>query len=258
MCRTGTSGEGMPQVWYRGRKAGRTLPISATLLRAALGVVFIGLVVAVNASAAQAGDDGSADQASAWSKFMQTLGLKKPPDADEDIKYTERSPLVVPPTRDLPAPAAGPASAADWPKDPKHKKHAKAKPAPVVTTATPMVNPNPPFEKKTWYNPASWFNKEEYANFTGEPARVNLTDPPTGYRTPSPYQPYGIGPEDRKTKKKTAADGTPIQTGSQTATSAPAPAATQPAAPAATQPAASAAPQPGAPTVLQPQSEAGK
>lgn len=33
----------------------------------------------------------------------------------------------------------------------------------------------------------------EIANFTGEPPRNALTDPPPGYQTPSPDQPYGAG-----------------------------------------------------------------
>ena len=36
-------------------------------------------------------------------------------------------------------------------------------------------------------------SKEEYAKFTGEPPRSSLTEPPPGYRTPSPAQPYGVG-----------------------------------------------------------------
>ena len=36
-------------------------------------------------------------------------------------------------------------------------------------------------------------NDEEAARFTGEPPRVSLTDPPPGYQTPSPDQPYGLG-----------------------------------------------------------------
>ena len=36
-------------------------------------------------------------------------------------------------------------------------------------------------------------SKEEYAKFTGEPPRSSLTEPPVGYRTPSPTQPYGVG-----------------------------------------------------------------
>jgi hypothetical protein len=35
--------------------------------------------------------------------------------------------------------------------------------------------------------------KEETAKFTGEPPRGSLTDPPPGYQTPSPDQPYGLG-----------------------------------------------------------------
>lgn len=34
--------------------------------------------------------------------------------------------------------------------------------------------------------------KEEQAKFTGEPPRTSLTDPPPGYQTPSPDQPYGL------------------------------------------------------------------
>ena len=37
--------------------------------------------------------------------------------------------------------------------------------------------------------------KEEYKTFTGEQPRASLIEPPTGYRTPSPYQPYGVGKE---------------------------------------------------------------
>jgi hypothetical protein len=36
-------------------------------------------------------------------------------------------------------------------------------------------------------------SKEETAKFTGEPPRASLTDPPLGYQTPSPDQPYGVG-----------------------------------------------------------------
>jgi hypothetical protein len=40
-----------------------------------------------------------------------------------------------------------------------------------------------------------WAPKEEYMPFTGEPQRSSLTEPPRGYRTPSPNQPYGVGRE---------------------------------------------------------------
>ncbi len=38
-----------------------------------------------------------------------------------------------------------------------------------------------------------WASKEEYVTFGGEPPRSSLTEPPSGYRTPSPSQPYGVG-----------------------------------------------------------------
>lgn len=41
---------------------------------------------------------------------------------------------------------------------------------------------------------------EETARFTGEPARTSLIEPPAGYRTPSPDQPYGLSPENYKPK----------------------------------------------------------
>jgi hypothetical protein len=34
---------------------------------------------------------------------------------------------------------------------------------------------------------------ENVGSFTGEPPRAALTEPPQGYQTPSPEQPYGIG-----------------------------------------------------------------
>ena len=40
-----------------------------------------------------------------------------------------------------------------------------------------------------------WAPKEEYIPFTGEPPRSSLIEPPPGYRTPSPTQPYGVGRE---------------------------------------------------------------
>jgi len=48
------------------------------------------------------------------------------------------------------------------------------------------------FKNSMW---GSMFNgkKDEAAKFTGEPPRNSLTDPPPGYQTPSPDQPYGIG-----------------------------------------------------------------
>lgn len=204
MCRIGTSGEGMPQDRNFGRRGGHVSRARAVMLRVAVGAAFLSLVAGLDASAALAQTSGS-DNEGAWNKFMRTIGVNGPPDANSDINYIERSPLVVPPSRDLPPPAAGAAAPGpEWPKDSvKPAKHAKGTPAVLPETA--VQTPNPPVEKKPWYNPMGWFNKEEYATFAGEPARENLTDPPAGYRIPSPAQPYGISP-DKKPYKPTTQD----------------------------------------------------
>ena len=45
-------------------------------------------------------------------------------------------------------------------------------------------------------------NKDDSATaqFTGEPKRTSLTEPPPGYQTPSPNQPYGLGKSNTKPK----------------------------------------------------------
>jgi hypothetical protein len=49
---------------------------------------------------------------------------------------------------------------------------------------------------------SSFTDKGEVGEFTGEPTRSDLTAPPPGYQTPSPAQPYGLGSEKDKTRKK--------------------------------------------------------
>jgi hypothetical protein len=201
----------------------------------------------MNISAALAGDDD--DDRSIMDKIMSTIGLKKPGD-EPDITYTERSPLVVPPSRDLPAPiqTAAPPSP-DWPKDKdvKRRKEIKAKKkAPIKTwDFTEDARPLRPDELAAGRRPGQdegkaapnhgdsalgnvrqdqtgskksiftfdWFKKEEYATFTGEPPRADLTDPPVGYRTPSADQPYGIGPDRTRTKSKTIGERMETETG---------------------------------------------
>jgi len=208
----------MPQDHNLDRKVSRAGRARAMLLRAALAAALVGLVAGANVSAARAGDDDGTTDQSFLSKFMQSLGLKKSPDTPADIKYSERSPLVVPPTRDLPPPMAELPPAGDWPKDPdsKPRKHVKSKLPVAVPTANGQAAPaggsapagqpaqagvpNPPVQKTSIWNPKTWFSREEYATFASEPARDDLTDPPAGYRTPSPDQPYGLGPEKANTQ----------------------------------------------------------
>ena len=160
------------------------------LLRAALGAALAALLVGLDAPAARAGDDSAANE-STWNKVMEKLGLKRPPGADA-INYMERPPLVVPPNRDLPPPsAAGPPPVPDWPTNAPSHKRAQVKPGIVPDTA--VQTPNPQNIGKPWYDPLGLFHHEEYGTFAGEPVRQNLTDPPAGYRIPSPNEPYGVG-----------------------------------------------------------------
>jgi hypothetical protein len=55
---------------------------------------------------------------------------------------------------------------------------------------------------------SSPFSKTETATFTGEPPRSSLTAPPPGYLTPSPNQPYGLGPATNQKKAITLEDRT--------------------------------------------------
>jgi hypothetical protein len=63
-------------------------------------------------------------------------------------------------------------------------------------TARPM-SPSDLGSKNVFGKLFSSFNPNkpaEVAPFTGEPPRASMTAPPAGYQTPSPNQPYGLGP----------------------------------------------------------------
>jgi hypothetical protein len=173
--------------------------------------------------------------------ILSGIGLQrdKPP-----IEFRERSPLVVPPSRDLPPPETESAVAKNpaWPVDAgeKRRKDAlraqqrknfdsaiddgrvltrdemdrgrRARSGPDGSRRTEDVDQTmlKPEEMGPGIFSRGIFGKsEERATFTGEPPRTTLTQPPTGYRTPSPSQPYGIGqkaappaptPEQQKSK----------------------------------------------------------
>jgi hypothetical protein len=108
----------MPQDDSYSRKVDRSL-----LARSALGVA-LAATMACATTAAQAQDGGP----SVISSVMNALGFKSANDTYGGIDYNERSPLVVPPTRDLPPPASSNAPPApNWPKDAdvERKKQAK-------------------------------------------------------------------------------------------------------------------------------------
>ena len=181
--------------------------------------------------AAQAADDGSADD---WvdtkivKGILNGIGLKNT--VEPGINYHERSPLVVPPTRDLPAPqAAAPAPDAAWPKDrdmmprkvvtkkkitkqgsdaetedmrqlrpdelrgPKAaKRTADAGPQSDPDGKSQQLSPNQLGFQGFNLNPTKWFDRTpDTVEFREEPSRGTLTDPPVGLRTPSPKYTYG-------------------------------------------------------------------
>ncbi len=150
---------------------------------------------------------------------------------ESGIEYRERSPLVLPANKQLPKPEAATAAkkTAGWPDDPDVKRVKQRRDAeknrksytegvddrpmlpndyarkgtvndlPTILgskSAEESEKPSSVFElgsKNLWSK--TWGNKDEYATFTGEPPRETLLEPPRGYRTPSPAQPYGVGKE---------------------------------------------------------------
>jgi hypothetical protein len=227
-------------------QANRNRKFSRTALCAAFGVV---LVIAGN-TAVFAGDDDDGDlpDVKFFKSLLRGFGLRNGQEAG--IDYKERPPLVVPPSRDLPAPVAAGSLAASnpaWPVDPdeqqrkaKRKANAERKPYNMDPSGGVEGNPLKPSElaagksnttpMKTSQGDASehspemtpselgytgglWnsllgfgkavglADKSETAAFVHEPPRNTLTDPPVGYRTPSPAQPYGIDGKTENEKK---------------------------------------------------------
>ncbi|MBO0751633.1 MAG: hypothetical protein J2P53_05965 [Bradyrhizobiaceae bacterium] len=168
----------------------------------AIALLFAGSV------AVHAEDDGSEGP---YKKFFNNLlsgvGLR---DQDPGIEYKERPPLVVPPSRDLPVPTTARSPAAknpDWPTDADGKRRSagrKPKTTDGSVLAGAKADDPTPQEGTTrqsssggiWSSFTDWgrtlSGSGETGQFRGEPTRNALTDPPAGYRTPAPTEPYGI------------------------------------------------------------------
>jgi hypothetical protein len=148
-----------------------------------------------SASTARAGDYDDPSGASFGSQILKAIGLPDPDHPEYEINYSELSPLVVPPNRNLPAPiATDKAPAPNWPQDPDLKKRQAAtaksdKPIrpvdPVIEDGRPLrpdeliakgspsaASSSPGIEQKGGRGLLSfdWFKKEEYGTFTGEPS----------------------------------------------------------------------------------------
>lgn len=183
-----------------------------------LGCVLVTIAALTPASAAEDEDE----EVSLEGKVMRKLlGTGRP-----DIEYRERSPLVIPPSGTLPPPdtAAAAASTPAWPQDPDVKRRRKQADTPAIDAVREQARPLTPEELRQGkvagrgradapaptlsdnqtsrpLTPAelgetksvfSWFSKtpQSEEGFTKEPTRTKLTEPPSGYRTPSPTQPY--------------------------------------------------------------------
>lgn len=214
----------------------RALKLSAV----ALG---IGLVMSAGPARAGDGDDDDDDGMTFEERIIDNLmsGIGAKSMEKPGIEYRERSPLVVPPKLDLPPPATQAKAAPNWPKDPEEKRRKEAiaarKKANKATenwqaaqpltpaemnaakAAAPERTNNDPIQPGTNSNPSLspaqlgfsgglWGmlkggNSSESAQFTTEPPRQSLVEPPPGYQTPSPNYAYGAG---KDTTKKTYFD----------------------------------------------------
>ena len=198
------------------------------LRRIALGgmVSLMALAVLAPGAARAQEEEGS----SVWDSItglMKGLRLGSP---DNDIDYRERSPLVVPPSRALPPPQKpGAGRAANWPVDPDLKRKQEAAErrkrgegrfdydkfianenpaqlnapgagAPRASSSAngrDMTEAVPPSELKSpGFFGRMFGGSDQKAGpvFTQEKPRKSLTEPPPGYQTPSPDQPYAITP----------------------------------------------------------------
>jgi len=208
------------------------------------GALGLALLAAFIPAGAQAQDDDEDDKKSWWNldkkllgDLMRGFGLRN--GNEPQIEYRERSPLVIPPSRNLPQPEqAGAGRTAAWPVDPdvKRKQEVAAKrknrkgydpdyeernltpselnPAGVSRSAGRPGTPGsvgdegggkPLSPSELGYvgglfsSFGSFGSKEETATFDREPPRNNLTAPPAGYQTPSAGQPYGITKKEKLT-----------------------------------------------------------
>ena len=168
------------------------------------------------------------------------------------IDYRERSPLVVPPKLDLPPPVnqSAEVNVPNWPKDPdiaRRKAYEKARAAedddPLKAErslspselnkgrlakgssrapgASDSAQPGDPAAASLSPSQLGYSgglfkmfhgNTAESTTFKEEPPRESLTQPPVGYQTPSPDQPYGLGAKTNKRKAMTIEERTAGET----------------------------------------------
>jgi len=205
-----------------------------------LAAVALGIGMVMAAGAARAQDDDDEDKTFEEKIIENIMaGIGGTNMDNRGIDYRERSPLVVPPKIDLPPPvtASREVKISNWPKDPDEARRKaaiearkKSKPAtpteaarqltpselnagrtPAASTAgtdslTPGATANNPMLSPSQLGYTGGLfkifhgNTAEAAPFSGEPTRESLTQPPSGYQTPSPNFPYGTGPQESLNK----------------------------------------------------------
>jgi hypothetical protein len=215
-------------------------------LRLAVVALGVGLVMTAGAARAQdADEDDKTFEEKVIEGIMAGIGGTNM--ENRGIDYRERSPLVVPPKLDLPPPESVKSEIKDpnWPKDPDEARRKAAIAArkkenkdPVEASRVLMpseLNQRGPKASSTadsdsvaqpGGNPGATAvlspsqlgysggfsglfggNKAETAPFKGEPTRESLTQPPSGYQTPSPNFAYGTGPKESLNKEYNPAAG---------------------------------------------------
>jgi hypothetical protein len=192
---------------------------------AACGLVGGILMLAGGVTGAAAEDDDATFDQKIFQNMLSTFGLRS--SSQDEIEYRERSPLVVPPKVDLPPPQADQTRAANWPNDPNVKRRkqeaekrrsggsiyneyedarplrpdelemgrvlARSGSARAPTEDEKDGKPMKPSDLGYGggvFDSLFGSKKESAPAFNGEPPRTSLTEPPPGYQTPSPTQPY--------------------------------------------------------------------
>ena len=195
---------------------------------AACGLLIASALIAGTVSARAGDDDNEAPDTKILRSILTGIGLQDPNKAP--IDYHERPPLVIPPDKTLPPPEAADATAKNpaWPKDPDVTRAREIRRMEANRNTTEEIErerrPLRPEEMTPGHDPRTlpsgrkiaeplgedgkrmtpselgfkgklsrFFSgkSNEAVRFTGEPTRSTLTDPPSGYQTPSAQQPYG-------------------------------------------------------------------
>jgi hypothetical protein len=211
-----------------------TRPTTTFPLRAALCLAIGAAVLATSLPARAGDDDDESFDTKIFHNVMKSIGLQSEHDGS-GIDYHERSPLVIPPSRSLPPPEADAAAKnPNWPVDPEIKRAKQAKAAekkyftgddfdtqarplspgqmekgprtsssrdagaPSDDESSRVLKPSELGYKGGMFGKLFGKEDDKPVQFTGEPPRASLTDPPSGYQTPSPTQVYGKGADDHK------------------------------------------------------------